>query len=101
MASQVAERWDKEPRCFRLLTINTTHCKNLEKLQKAEERWDKVPDGPQWNPMAGAMGHGPQCFRLLTNNTTHCKNLEKLQKVAGYWDKGPPMNPDIPNHTKC
>jgi len=26
------------PQCFRLLTINTTHCKNLEKLQKAMER---------------------------------------------------------------
>src|SRR6218665_3901944 len=33
--------------------------------------------GPRWNPMAGAMGHGPQCFSLLTNNTTHCKKFVK------------------------
>src|SRR6218665_352098 len=37
------------PHCFRLLTINTTHCKNLEKFQKIRisEAWSPMgPDGP-------------------------------------------------------
>src|SRR6218665_2368954 len=38
------------PQCFRLLTINTTHCKNLEKLQKVRiaEAWSPMGPWARW-----------------------------------------------------
>src|SRR6218665_3710186 len=83
------------PRYFRLLTINTTHCKNLEKIPK---NYGSLRHGLRWaqmGPMTGAMEHRPRYFRLLTINTTHCKNLEKIPKNYGSlrhglrWAHGP------------
>src|SRR6218665_1783422 len=36
------------PKCFRLLTNNTTHCKNLEKIAKT---YGALRQGPRWAPM--------------------------------------------------
>src|SRR6218665_3614274 len=40
------------PQCVRLLTNNTTHCKNLEKIAKT---YGALRQGPRWVPM-GPMG---------------------------------------------
>src|SRR6218665_1978550 len=43
------------PKCFRLLTNNTTHCKkfgkNCKNIWSAKARSPMGPDGPRWGPM--------------------------------------------------
>src|SRR6218665_1971341 len=50
------------PQCFRLLTNNTTHCKNVEKIAKT---YGALRQGPRWVPM-GPMG------QPLKKTTTGC-----------------------------
>src|SRR6218665_2213001 len=76
------------PRCFRLLTINTTRCKNLEKIAKS---YGALRQSPRWIPMEpDGRGNGARTpmFQILTNNRTHCKNLEKIAKCYGALRQG-------------
>src|SRR6218665_2069883 len=73
------------PQCFRLLTNNTTHCKNLEKLQKAMERSGKVPDGSRWTQWASRLK------RLLLT-----LSVSVLDQVVIYW-----VSSSVSRHFPC
>src|SRR6218665_3255176 len=85
------------PKCFRLLTNNTTHCKNLEKIAKT---YGALRQGLRWAPMepdgrmAGARTQLFQTFNQQHNPLQkfgkNCKNIWSAKARS-------PMGPDGPD----
>src|SRR6218665_3317319 len=85
------------PRCFRLLTINTTHCKNLKLIAKS---YGALRQGPRWVPMEpDGRGDGARTSMFQTFNQQHnplpkiWKNCKKLWSGKARSS----MGPDGPN----
>src|SRR6218665_548148 len=85
------------PQCFRLLTINTTHCKNLEKIAQS---YGALRQGPRWVPMEpDGRGNGARAPMFQTFNQQHnpLQKFGKNCKKLGSAKARSSMGPDGPN----